>query len=588
MFKNLKQKITAGDNIYFFRGLKFAKPHLIPFAIGQFFYSAQEFIFSFAMSVLMGNIMAAMVAGSREMVMTTIWNFILMLLGFIVFLGLGIALYIYFSERIMQDVRQLLFRTFMRSGAEEATASHSGDGIASINTDANTMSQMFGQPLTNVLSNIIVIFGATGTIFVVDWSLGLAAVGVGILSFIFQIRFTKPIAEIGKEQLAANAETVKSASNIFNGSMAIRAYNTQRRALVTFDRDNKKIKLLDFRSALIDTWREIFSLVEIWLSLVVTFVFGGWLVANGHLEFHLLMIVAGMFTTFVRAIGSIGSTYAQLQIPLAGAKRVFEVLDSGDVLVKDQKEISIAERNGYGLTLDNLNFAYNGQEKNALKGLNLAIAENEMVAFVGESGSGKSTLLRAMVGLYDRNDLGMTVGGVVFNDSDVKSWRESFAYVDQSCKLFDMTISENIAMGKGGQAEIAEIEFAAKRAVAHDFILEQTDGYETACGEKGASLSGGQKQRIAIARALVRKAPILVFDEATSALDTESERSIMETIENLRADHTVLIVTHNLHNIKTADKIVVMKDGAIVEVGNHDELLAQNGEYVELLTKEKQ
>jgi len=312
MFKKLKQKITAGDNIYFFRGMKFVKPHAIPFAIGQFFYSSQEFIFSFALSVLMGNIMAAMVAGSRAMVMTTIWNFVLMLIGFIIFLGLGISLYIYFGARIMQDVRQLLFRTFMRSGIEEATASHSGDGIASINTDANTMSEMYSQPLTNVLSNIIVIVGATGTIFAVDWRLGFAAMGVGILSFIFQIRFTKPIAEIGKARLEANAETVKSASNIFNGSVAIRAYNMQNRALLTFDRDNKKIKLLDFRTAVIDTWRRTFSLVETWLSLVVTFVFGGWLVANGHLEFHLLMIVAGMFTTFVRAIGSIGSTYAEL------------------------------------------------------------------------------------------------------------------------------------------------------------------------------------------------------------------------------------------------------------------------------------
>jgi len=241
---------------------------------------------------------------------------------------------------------------------------------------------------------------------------------------------------------------------------------------------------------------------------------------------------------------------------------------------------------GYKLILDNLNFAYNGQAKNVLNGLNLEISENEMVAFVGESGSGKSTLLRTIVGLYDRSDLGLSVGGVEFLGSDFKSWRENFAYVDQSCKLFDMTISENIALGKGGQATTEEIEIAAKRAAAHDFILEQENGYETACGEKGASLSGGQKQRIAIARALVRKAPVLVFDEATSALDTESAREIMETIHELRTDHTVLMVTHNLSNVVTADKIVVMKDGAIVEVGTHEELVAKGGEYVELLAKE--
>ena len=587
MFKKLKEKITAGDNIYFFRGFKFAKPYIIPFAIGQLFYSAQNFVFSFAMSVLLGNIMASLVAGSRDMVMTTIWNFVIMVFGFMVFLGLGVALYIYNSERIMQDVRQALFRTFMRSGVEEATTSHSGDGVAAINTDANTMSRMFGQPLTNVLSNIVTIVGGIGTIFVIDWRLGLAALVLGIFSFIFQIRFTKPIAEIGKGQLEANSETVKTASNIFNGSIAIRAYNTQHKALLTFDRENKKIRVLGFRSAVIDTLRDSFSLVQIWLSLVVTFVFGGWLVASGDLEFHYLMIVAGMFAAFVNAIGSIGGTYAELQIPLAGAKRVFEILDKGDVLVTKKVKDTKTEFNGYQVNLNNLNFAYNGGEKNALSNLNLEIKENEMIAFIGESGSGKSTLLRTIIGLYDRDDLGIEIGGVKFNDCDVRAWRENFAYVDQSCKLFDMTISENIALGKGGRATTEEITLAAERAAAHGFISELEKGYDTPCGEKGSSLSGGQKQRIAIARALVRKAPVLVFDEATSALDGESGRSIMETIETLREDHTILLVTHNLASVATADRIVVMKNGAIVEVGTHSELVAKNGEYAVLLAKEQ-
>jgi len=538
------------------------------------------------MSVLSGNIMAAMVASSHDMVMSTVMNFVIMLIGFMVLLGTGIVLYIISSELIMQDVKQLLFRTFMRNSIEEATSGHSGDAIASINADANTAEGVFSQRLTNFLSNIITICGTSIVIFAVDWRLGLAATGVGALSFLFQLRFTKPLAEIGKARLEANAETVKTASNIFNGSVAIRAYNTQSKALLTFDKDNSRIKLLDFRRAIIDTWRGTFSLAETWLSLVVTFVFGGWLVATGRLEFHLLMIVFGMFASFVNAIGSIGSTYAELQVPIAGAKRVFEVLDKGDVLVSTERKEIKMKNDGYQLTLDNLNFAYGGQEKNALNGINLEIHENEMIAFVGESGSGKSTLLRTIIGLYDRDDLGMNIGGVNFNDCDLKFWRENFAYVDQSCKLFDMTVSENIAMGKGGKVDEEEIALAAKRAVAHEFITELEAGYETSCGEKGASLSGGQKQRIAIARALVRKAPILVFDEATSALDTESGRSIMETIEDLRRDHTVLIVTHNLHNIMTANKIVVMKDGEIVETGTHAELSAKNGAYSELLSKQ--
>ena len=168
----------------------------------------------------------------------------------------------------------------------------------------------------------------------------------------------------------------------------------------------------------------------------------------------------------------------------------------------------------------------------------------------------------------------------------IRGWRRNFAYVDQSCKLFDMSIRENIALGSGAaSAEDSEILAAAKRAAAHDFIESLEGGYDAPCGEKGGTLSGGQKQRIAIARALVKKAPILVFDEATSALDAESERYIMETIESLRSDHTILITTHNLENIANADKIVVMDKGSIKEIGTHQELMDAEGLYHRLFTQ---
>ena len=177
----------------------------------------------------------------------------------------------------------------------------------------------------------------------------------------------------------------------------------------------------------------------------------------------------------------------------------------------------------------------------------------------------------------------MSLGDLEYNKTSLKNWRQNFAYVDQSCKLFDMSVKRNISMGAGGNAQEEDIIAAAKRAAAHDFIQELENGYDAPCGEKGSTLSGGQKQRIAIARALVRKAPVLVFDEATSALDKESEGHIMDTIQSLRGDHTILITTHNLENAATADKIVVMDKGRIAEIGTHDQLIEKNGVYCRLL-----
>jgi subfamily B ATP-binding cassette protein MsbA len=325
----------------------------------------------------------------------------------------------------------------------------------------------------------------------------------------------------------------------------------------------------------------MFTTLQGWMSLAVTFALGGWLVATDRLEFYMLMIVLGMFETLVNSIGRIGSTYADLQVPIAGAKRVFSILDKG---TSGQKTEISEEKSptGFALSIQNLNFAYRDAASNALTDISLNINENEMVAFVGESGSGKSTLLRLIIGMYERTDLEIELGGVSFNEMSAKSWRRSFAYVDQSCKLFDMSVGENISMGLGGKADDALITAAAKRAAAHDFIVGLEGGYDAPCGEKGATLSGGQKQRIAIARALLKGSPILVFDEATGALDADSENYVMETINSLRSDHTILITTHNLKNTITADKIVVMDKGRITEIGNHDELISKKGLYYRL------
>ncbi|MCL2221481.1 MAG: ABC transporter ATP-binding protein/permease [Oscillospiraceae bacterium] len=575
------------DRQYFMRTFSYVRPYKFGYGIGTFIYCSQQFVFSLINSIFMGGVTAAILASSFEGVMNSIWLMVGMIAGLVIFLGFGVYMHIVYVTYAFRDFSLDIFRAFMKSSAE--SQKHSGEGVAAINTDADTASGIFDNALVQFLMSAMGAAFSAVAVFFIDWRMGLGVLAVGGIILFSQSRFAGPLARLGKKQLEANADGVKSLSNIIAGALTIRAYNRQDRSLIQFDKESGKLKKIAFKQAFIGMWQDVITTVQGWLTLIVVFALGGWLVIDGQIDFSTVMMVFPLAAIVSATMSQIGTTYAGLQPPIVAAKRVFAIIDSAPETANDKSE-KITETgadSNYTLKINNLSFSYKDAETKALDDVSLVVGENEMVAFVGESGSGKSTLLRAIIGMYERDDMTMDIGGDPFAVDSIDNWRSHFAYVDQSCKLFDMSITENIAMGKQGKSDNSQIEEAAKRALAHDFISELPEGYETACGEKGSSLSGGQKQRIAISRALYRKAPVLVFDEATSALDADSERGIMDTIESLRSDHTVLITTHKLSNIATADKIVVMDKGHIAEIGTHTELLAKGGVYSKLIAHEQ-
>jgi ATP-binding cassette, subfamily B, bacterial MsbA len=299
---------------------------------------------------------------------------------------------------------------------------------------------------------------------------------------------------------------------------------------------------------------------------------------TGKFTLDIFLLFAGGLLALYKPIKALVRLQSDLHRARAATTRVFELLATESTLLDPPQPVPLQGARS-DIHFDNVSFAYDS--KPVLRGVQLRVQPGEKVALVGKSGSGKTTLANLLLRFYDPTSGAIRIGGVDLRQAAVIDLRRQMAVVTQEVVLFDDTIRNNIAFGRPG-ATNAEIEDAARHAFAHDFILEKPGGYEAVVGEKGTNLSGGQRQRIAIARALLRNAPILVLDEATSALDNEAERAVQASLDELMKGRTTLCIAHRLSTIQNFDRLVVMDAGQIVEVGPHAELLAKGGIYAKL------
>lgn len=297
------------------------------------------------------------------------------------------------------------------------------------------------------------------------------------------------------------------------------------------------------------------------------------------------VVSVGTFTSYMVAmamlfapIKRLADVNADLQRGLAAAESVFDLIDLLEE--KDTGSYAVGRVKG-DIKISSVTFHYKTNE-NALKNINLDVKAGQTIAFVGRSGSGKSTLLNLLPRFYDVSEGSIKLDGHELSEYSLNNLRSHIAYVGQDIVLFNDTIEHNIAYGSFLDTDHSKVEKAAKLAYADKFIEDMSDGYNSLVGERGVMLSGGQRQRIAIARALLKDAPVLILDEATSALDTESERFIQKSLDKLMENRTTLVIAHRLSTIENADVIVVMDNGEIVETGSHDELITHNGHYAAL------
>ncbi|MGB0898524.1 MAG: lipid A export permease/ATP-binding protein MsbA [Psychrobium sp.] len=507
-----------------------------------------------------------------------------------VFLVRGVASFIstyllaWVGNNVIMTMRQQLFRKMLSLPVSYFDKNSSGSLISKITFDTEQVSRATNQVIIVLIREGATIAYLLGIMFYYSWQLSLIFFLVGPLIGIVISVVSKRFRRISKNIQGAMGKVTTSSEQMLKAHKVILAFSGQDKETARFDKVNNVNRQQSMK--LVAASASSTPIIQLIGSLAIAGVLYGL-----SLDDVIESLSAGAFVALVTAMGSlmrplkqISKVNVELQRGLTACASVFDLLDKHDAINDGKVEI---ERSKGNLTIKNLDFTYQHAEKQALSNINLDIKAGSTVALVGRSGSGKSTLASLLTRFYDSSQGAIELDNRSINEIDVDSLRKQFALVTQQVVLFDDSIYNNILYGAINEVSTEQVEAAAKAANVTEFTDGLPDGLQSPVGEDGANLSGGQRQRIAIARAILRNAPMLILDEATSALDTESERLIQNALDNLQQDRTSIIVAHRLSTIESADLIVVMDQGQIIERGTHQELLQKQGAYYQLHAMQK-
>jgi len=480
---------------------------------------------------------------------------------------------------VVQDVRNALYGKVLALPLGYYSEERKGDIMSKMTFDVSEIEVSIIRSLEMVFRDpVIIIVHLVGLLVISPWLTLFVLVLLPISGWI--------IGRIGKNLRAKSSVSQQRLGNLLTmieetlgGLRVIKAFNAERKCEDRFNRENQVYTHLMVR---INRRRDLASPLSEFLGTMVMGIvlwFGGRLVlGSSALAPEALIGFMGLFYMILNPAKSFSSAYFNILKGLASAERVDTILTAVNPIVSPESPLPAPDFHG-SIEYRNVRFGYD--ERDVLRGVNVTIAKGMTVALVGQSGSGKTTFVDLLPRFYD-----VQGGEILLDGQDIRRYRVSdlralMGNVNQDPILFNDTFYNNIAFGVEG-ATLEQVQQAARIANAHDFIMATPDGYETLIGDRGSRLSGGQRQRLSIARAILKNPPIMILDEATSALDTESERLVQDALDNLMKNRTSIVIAHRLSTIKNADMICVMQQGEIVEMGRHDELLAQGGVYEKL------
>ena len=483
-------------------------------------------------------------------------------------------------QSLIVKLRQQLFDHLVNLSLTFFNRSKTGDLISRFTNDLHVFQNMLQVGVTGPFRDIPQFFLLLGIMFFRSWQLALVTmIIIPVAIFFIQIFGQRNKVAVSQRQISFGDLSSLLVETI-SGIRVVKAFGMEKYESKRFKDANDDLYKNHMRSIMIDSYS--YPVIEIiGAAAGATIVaYGGYLIINDQ-------ITAGDFTSFVisffllnEPVKKLNGFNLKLQEGIAAVQRIFNILDVKDdiVISPDATKLTSFDRE---INLNIQAFHYPDQDEPAVKDFQLTLQKGEAVALVGSSGAGKTTIANLIPRFYDITRGEVYIDGHDLRDLDIASLRKLIAIVTQDTILFNDTIASNITYGQPDCSK-ERMYAAAQAANAHKFILEQSDGYETVIGEKGARLSGGQRQRLSIARALVKDAPILILDEATSALDSESEIEVQQAIEHLMENRTTIVIAHRLSTIRNADRICVMENGQIVEQGTHNELLSKEGRYQQL------